>query len=449
MNNKVKYLLLKTVQEHNIIPITSKCNLNCLFCSHRQNPPEVEVLSLGEISPELVSELLEYVSLQGPLIIGESATRLIEGEPFSHSEIFGILKLIRKKFPKREIKITTNGSYLKEKIIKKLEKFKPLELNISLNCATAEERRKFLNDSNPEIIFSSFLLLNKYNIPFHGSLVALPHIMGWGSMEKTIELLDDYNAKTIRMFLAGFTEKGRDKIGFKPFYYNQIKDFVENMNTKINTPLLLEPPFINNLKAVVQGTINTSPAEKAGIIKDDTILKINGKKPVSRVDAFHKLKINKNPDIVLMRGNKLKDVSLIKKKGKKSGLVFNYDFAPEKIDTIIEILKSHEFKRALLITSELARGILEEVVEKHVKMYFSNTEIIIKSAKNNFFGGSIMCAGLLTVEDIKNTFKKFNNLKDIDIILIPGIIFDVFGNDLTGKSYKVLEKYTNADIELV
>ena len=43
-----EHLILYTISEHNILPITSKCNAHCIFCSHHHNPSGVEVYHIGE-----------------------------------------------------------------------------------------------------------------------------------------------------------------------------------------------------------------------------------------------------------------------------------------------------------------------------------------------------------------------------------------------------------------
>jgi len=61
----------------------------------------------------------------------------------------------------------------------------------------------------------------------------------------------------------------------------------------------------------------------------------------------------------------------------------------------------------------------------------------IIAVKNEFLGGNIGCAGLLTVRDIIKTIKKKKNIK---YILLPSIIFDEKGLDITGKSYLKINK---------
>lgn len=140
IDTKIKYMLLKTVQDNNILPLTSICNMSCQFCSHKFNPPGLQIYHPGHLNPGLIKELIDYLPAEGPLIIGESATRIIEGEPMSHPHFAEIIKIVRDKYPDKKIKVTTNGSYLKKDMIEFLNNNLPLELNISLNCSGPEER---------------------------------------------------------------------------------------------------------------------------------------------------------------------------------------------------------------------------------------------------------------------------------------------------------------------
>ncbi len=121
MDTKVKYMLLKIVQNNNILPVTSVCNMACKFCSHRNNPSDLDIYSLGHLDLSLIEELLDYLPAEGPVIIGESATRIIEGDPITHPDFKKIINRIRYKYPEKQIKITTNGSNLNHQMVDLLQ----------------------------------------------------------------------------------------------------------------------------------------------------------------------------------------------------------------------------------------------------------------------------------------------------------------------------------------
>ena len=75
-------LLYHSVGRHNILPLTSRCGVSCLFCSHRYNPPGVRAVFFGDLEMEIIRELLDLLNPKEKIVIGESATRL-EGEPYA------------------------------------------------------------------------------------------------------------------------------------------------------------------------------------------------------------------------------------------------------------------------------------------------------------------------------------------------------------------------------
>ena len=105
MDGKTLALLYQTVQNDNILPVTTVCNVRCAFCSHHQNPPEVKAIAIPHLDPELVDDLLDYLDGSRKIIIGESTSLIMEGEPFTHPRFFEILEAIRRKFPQTLIQI--------------------------------------------------------------------------------------------------------------------------------------------------------------------------------------------------------------------------------------------------------------------------------------------------------------------------------------------------------
>ena len=70
--------------------------------------------------------------------------------------------------------------------------------------------------------------------------------------------------------------------------------------------------------------------------------------------------------------------------------------------------------------------------------------------KNRLFGGSIMAAGLLSVEDFSLAFEEYCSRHERpDHILIPLEPFDWQGYDITGKHYRELERITGIDTKMM
>jgi len=70
-----------------VLPLTSECNMRCVFCSNRFNPPGVRVAFIRPRAPAEVVDSLDELAPAERVVIGESATRICEGEPFTHPEV--------------------------------------------------------------------------------------------------------------------------------------------------------------------------------------------------------------------------------------------------------------------------------------------------------------------------------------------------------------------------
>jgi hypothetical protein len=217
-------------------------------------------------------------------------------------------------------------------------------------------------------------------------------------------------------------------------------DLIAAIKKEIKTPVLLEPAILHDFSAEVEGIIYHSPATKSGLKPEDVILKVNYKPVFSRVDAFYKILSAKNPRIDLKRNQSVISVNMVKEKDMASGLVFHYDMHPDTIIEIEKVIKRNKNKRLLLLTSELAYPMMIQCTPK-------NDWIRIDKVENTFFGGNIGCAGLLTISDIIEHLSQLKKLPDV--ILLPSIMFDASGKDLTGVHYMHLEELFEIKIEVI
>ena len=440
MDGKLIQVLYHTVQNYNILPLTSRCNVRCVFCSHRQNPPGVRALAIPPLSVELVEDLLDYLDGHRKIVIGESASLIMEGEPFTHPYFWECLRLIRKRFPLTLIQLTTNGSYLDEQAVRKLAVFEPLEINLSLNIAGISERFNLMGDRQAEISCRSPQVLAKYGVKYHGSIVAMPQITGWESLYETIKYLSENNAQTIRVFKPGFTKFASPELQIKEELMVELAEKISAWR-KGMCPISLEPPVLGDLEAWVLGVIKGSPAFQAGIKAGDKILQINGEPPFSRVEAFSLLKKKGEHKVLIEREGERK-VFTIEVKGDWSGLVFDYDIALKEVEVVKEEIRKKHAQRPLILASEFGYRVLETAL--------ADSPAKILPVKNEFFGGNIQSAGLLVVQDMVKalvSFKKTN--PEPDLVLIPAIAFDFQGRDLTGQGSWELEKEVACPVRLL
>lgn len=87
------------------------------------------------------------------------------------------------------------------------------------------------------------------------------------------------------------------------------------------------------------------------------------------------------------------------------------------------------YRKVLWLTSEAALPALGRMIDAHAPS-FPNTHCLA-AAKNRTYGGNIMCAGLLMVEDFVQTGKEaLEKWPDVELVLVPRTPFDRLGRDL-------------------
>ena len=430
-----KQLLLQTAHKFNILPVTSICNISCIFCSHKQNPSNVQVDSFGNLSIETIDLLLPFLDKKKKIIIGESATKLIEGEPFCNPYFKEILSKLRHMFPDTALSITTNGTALDDEWFKFLADIKPLEINYSINCINPKSRKaimgsKIIND--PRYVLEK---LAAHSITYHGSLVAMNWLTGWKELEETIALVEKNAGSTIRVFLPGYTKLALQNLRFPQSYVQELRDNVEKLRKKYNIPITLEPPFINHLEPEIIGVIQGSPAALCGVSKGDIIKQVDNMNVLTRYDAFNLVKKKGNTNLKLFREGTEVQVEILKKAGESSGLVMDYDIDSSIKEDVTRIYTRNKKEKVWIFASKLGTPILKALLRD------MEEKIEIVETENLFFGGSIMCAGLLTVDDFLMTYEKIKiRIKQKDILILPAIAFDQQGKDLTGRFYYEIEE---------
>ncbi len=431
---------LNGAPEANILPLTSHCNVRCVFCSHHQNPPGVLSYRIAPCTPDEVRQVVCFLDPARPVVIGESATRIIEGEPLTNPAIREILLLVRASLPRTPIQITTNGRLLDESMVDFLSRLGQVVVNLSLNSSAEKNRAYLMGDAAPARALKNAGLLKSYGLPFHGSIVAMPHLVGWSDLEGTISYLEDCGAETVRLFLPGFTRLAAPVLRFEPSLRHELNDFVAGLRPRVDIPLTCEPPLIYDLKPVVGGVINGSPAAVAGIRHGDVIRTVNGVPVQTRVQAFKQVLKAESPEIMVTREEGLVSFQFKKEPLERSGLVMDYDLDPVLITDMARALRRHGAERALALASELGGPAISDGLKQFLK---GDAEIEALVVKSRFFGGSIGAAGLLTVADFEAALSGYLSNKPgrlPPLALLPGLAFDRRGRDLTGRSFFELKQ---------
>jgi len=447
-------LLYQSVQRYNILPLTSVCSQACIFCSHYFNPPEVESFKPGHLPEDMVNDLLDYLDSERPVVIGESSTRIEEGEPLLHPRWREILSEVRQRYPETLIKITTSGVLLNQEKISWLEKLKPLRLCISVNLLEPELRRRYLGDSEPEKFPGILEELAESGLELEGSLVMLPGITGFQEIARTLDFLDELdNFKLVRLFKPGYTDYAPKKLQeMLKADSSSLESFIAELNSRLDIPLIYESVDITDLIPEVTGVIKDSPAEAAGIRAGDVLQKIDGDEPFSRVDAFQRfqdLLQQKSPFAVSLKREKreieievtaaqTEDDCLTGSGSDYCGLVMSYDFSPGHFQALKSRIAGAEAERILLVTARGAAGRFGPVLER--LRVSTQSELMLAAVRPDYFGGSIDCAGLLVVRDIIGEVKKARQEFEPGLVILPELPFDKRGRDLLGERVTEIEE---------
>ncbi len=446
------FALQKIVKLENILPLTSRCNLRCIFCSNTQNPRGVKVFSLPPLPLPLARRLLPFLNPRRKIVIGEAASRITEGEPLTHPDFWKVLEMIRNLYPETPLQITTNGTLLDREAVQRLKNFLPLEVNLSLNSAAPAGRWLLMGDRGERALLAAELL-GRAGVTYHGSIVALPHLVGWEDLRSSCRFLEASGAATIRLFLPGFTKLAPPPLRFPPeAMYRELEIFWREERASLGVPLLLEPSFVSgaeaNFLAELAGVIPGSPAARAGLRKGDIVKTVHGRGVRSRVDAFQLIQATRRPVLEIERGGLLAALSFRKRKDTGGGVVMAWDLDWRVVEKVRRVIRSCRGRRVLVLTSEWGYPWLKKVLPEWEK---TGAEVHLVAVPNRFFGGSIACAGLLTTVDFRRALRTAICVagRDFDLVLLPAAAFDFRGRDLLGKHYSLLRYQTGAAVELV
>lgn len=434
--------LLYQAEKNGILPLTSQCNLSCAFCSAAGNPPGLEAFS---IAPRTIEDIRQHLAFldesRGPITIGESATRVTEGEPLTHEGLPEILRLLRKTFPHREIRLTTNGTLLTAELSRS---FKDLGVTVLLSLNTADPglRSKWMKDPNPGNTLKQVETMASTGVEFEGSVVALPDLFGMGDVEKTVRYLIELGARAVRLLLPGFSR-------YHPLWkadtkaaWGEIRHLARAMTAATGIPVLADPPDLSGLEARVEGCLKGSPAQKAGLQAGDVILRVNKTTVFSRRHAMELSRDAQNPVLSVYREGRTFEVTLEKRRFQSPGFVVYDDLGLSEVEELEAKVLETRAGKVLILTSALAGPLIRDVVAR------LDIDVRVVETRSDFFGGNIMAAGLLVLSDFLTAFGESTEDWRPDVVVLPARAFDVWGRDLTGVPYKAFSAVTGIPVIL-
>ena len=455
----------------------SKCQCHCEICYARGNP--LQNIARDYLTYHEAKTRIKYYSSKKKTGIITKMNE--EMEPFCNPNIFDILKIARKKSPNELFEITTNGCLLTEKNIKELSKLKPIFMVLSLNSANPFIRKKVMKDNYPEIAINSVKLLRKYEIPYLGSIVAWPSIP-LHDIEATVEYLSEHDSILIRILLPGYTKYHSKSLHFNTEeHWRHIVDLYNKLLKSNDAVLHIQPSLYwrKDLAATIEGIFKNSPAFNAGLKRDDKILKINDEPIITRGQAQAVLKQfgseKKQRPILLEveRNGKVLQFELINKSNVNEdlypykplgyrlgifsdtwpyGIFMTETFLLNYILELENIIKQYQAKHVLLFSSFLVQPLFIEAMKlmrKYVT-YLQKIDLRVTIAEHQFWGGNIMIADILLVQDfINHLHKLISDSYRPDLIIIPSSFTNLWGFDLSGHSYLEIEREFKIPVELI
>lgn len=450
--SEVDRLVLDSALEANILPITSRCASGCIFCSHKNNPADIAVASVGVRSLDEVARTLAFLDPGKVITIGESATTIIEGEPFSHPDFTEIVSLVRRAFPTTPLEITTNGGYLTADMVAFIEGVGNVALNVSLNSALLRGRWLLMGEGpeRAERAIEGVRLLGGSSIPYNASIVALPNVVGWADVRDTVLFLASHNATSIRIVAPAFSSRADPRLLAETEHlYPELRRFVEQLPTDLPCPVLLEPSRVSDLTPVVSGVLKGSPAERAGLRRGDVFETIGGNRPRCRVEAWQWL-LSPGPTAAeIRRGESTLEVGWSNPAEGQAGVTMEYDFDPVRMRKLGEAIATAP-GRSLVMTSVLGYPVVSRVLEL---LGIDDDLATAVPVENTTFGGTIGAAGLLTLDDYVAEYQAWNeapagDTRVLSQIIIPEEGFDRRGFDLKRRHVSELEQVTGLPVSV-
>jgi len=449
MNIPVEQYILYSEAELNVLPLSSFCHDGCIFCSHKNASPDT-LRSNGfygyRRSFEEVAEHIGFLDPEKRVVIGESATKISEGEPFMWKGVEKIILAVRSRIGKNLISITTSGGFIGDDFFNIINKAAPLEINFSLNSFNAKTRDRIVLDGRSAKAFENLERLSKYgeSLKLSVSLMAInEETTPIALIVEDIENLRKMaNIALIKVFLPRFAEELFSKFfeNYDEFtaYAEKVSSVLSGVNASGSIPVVLEPLAPPDTKVAIHAVAPDSTAFRAGIKAGDEILSVNGRKPKTRSEAYQF--ITKTAGTIELTINENKAASSNESRNKKltfedfdgksegaGGMIFISDINPSELDGFIRI------NRELAANGAEALALTTALSESYLKAVFLENGISnIKPAavKNVNFKGNIDCAGLLTLKDIEAALRGDGLSKSV---IIPGIMFDHLGFDLNGE----------------
>ena len=458
----------ETSLQQNLGSLSTACNCKCTFCYEDGNPD-----GLFEKKPRFVG-LDEALTRRRYLHDGRGLFRECKGffEPLTNPDFLALMELVREDEPEAVIDVTTNGALLTPEMVARLSELKPIIVNVSLISADEPTRRGLMGDRRAGSAIRAVELLRSAEIPFMGTVVPSPQ-QGLDDVEKTIEYMDAYDARVIRVSMPGLTRHHpRYEPGAIEAWQPQVVEHVLALRTQLRTPVIVSPyaHVSTSIEAIVDGVIQRSPAADAGIQLGDRLVAVDGTEVVSRTHAVSLLKratekgvadveilregvtmrsrLQEPPDEVDAYPYKPRDYRPLKIPGLSFGLCLPGSFHLQYLRQIHAAITARRAARTLVVVSQFFRDLVGTLVAQLPLPEGASLELVVP--RSEFFGGTVSIGDLWVLEDIERAVRPYlESGERPDLLVLPSSFLSRWGRDLRGVAYTELEATLGIDIAFV
>ncbi|MCX6022232.1 MAG: PDZ domain-containing protein [Chloroflexi bacterium] len=349
-----------------------------------------------------------------------------------------------------------------------------MDLVISLNALDHQVRWEVLRDRDlKQRAVNCLPILEKHQVPFVVSLVAWPTVP-LHDLEVASEFADQHGAAMIRVNLPGYSKYFSQ---FKLFdtweYWPQVTDLVRDLRTRVKTPIFISPALYEERHygetlngARILGTVRNSPAERAGVQYNDTLVEVNGVGVESR--GFAKALLNlafaaENVALKVQRGGETIALSMTAPAetavypyehhaNNLYGIVMGDGLSPRYMRDIAGLIAQEGARDVVIATSTLAKPAFDELMPRLHSMVAPDVKLRAGIPANNFLGGNIMAGDLMQVDDFIDFVRGWSDEHGRpDLVLIPSSPFDSYGwrRDMMGRVFLDIERATGVPVRLI